>query len=100
MADLTKHYLISGRVQGVGFRAFTQRQAAALGLRGWARNLADGRVEVVACGADGLLTEFEGKLRQGPSRGFVESLTSTIWQTNDLPPFEIRKDGPKPCSES
>ena len=46
----TARFLISGRVQGVFFRASTREQALALGLSGVARNLADGRVEVIACG--------------------------------------------------
>ncbi len=44
---VTKHYFISGRVQGVGFRAFTAKVAQAMKLVGWVRNVADGRVEVM-----------------------------------------------------
>jgi len=45
-----KHIFISGRVQGVGFRAFIRREAAVLNIKGWAKNLVDGRVEVVIQG--------------------------------------------------
>ncbi|MCW5751725.1 MAG: acylphosphatase [Alphaproteobacteria bacterium] len=65
---------ITGRVQGVGFRAWTIRQAQALGLRGHVRNLADGSVELVALGlaesVDGLLRAC----RQGPAGARVEGI--------------------------
>jgi acylphosphatase len=48
---IAARFYVSGRVQGVAFRAYTLERALALGLRGYARNLRDGRVEVVACGA-------------------------------------------------
>jgi acylphosphatase len=66
-ATSTKKYLIGGRVQGVGYRNFAQKAARALRLRGWARNLDDGRVEVVAAGGKRQLERFEGELRLGPT---------------------------------
>jgi len=60
-------YLVRGRVQGVGFRYFVMREAAALGVAGFARNLPDGTVEVVAEAADEVLQAFEDRLREGPS---------------------------------
>jgi acylphosphatase len=62
------HYLVKGRVQGVGFRWFVQREAAELGLRGWVRNTDDGHVEIVAAGEPDVLAELRGELRKG-SRG-------------------------------
>lgn len=59
-------YLVSGRVQGVGFRYFVLRQAKALALAGWVRNLHDGRVEVLAAGDEGALAALEGRLWSGP----------------------------------
>ncbi len=65
---MVRHYLIKGRVQGVGFRWFVHREAAALGLRGWVRNTEDGHVEVVAAGGAEELAELEAALHKG-SRG-------------------------------
>ena len=61
-----RRYTISGRVQGVGYRAFAARVARALKLRGGARNLDDGRVEVVASGAVHALDRLESALGEGP----------------------------------
>ena len=55
-----------GRVQGVGFRNFVQRAAVQLGVGGYARNLADGSVEVYAIGTSAQLADLNGLLRQGP----------------------------------
>jgi acylphosphatase len=60
-------FLVSGLVQGVGFRAHARRAALRLGLRGFARNLADGRVEAAAAGPAGALDAFGLALREGPS---------------------------------
>ena len=57
-----KRYFIRGRVQGVGFRYFAQREAEQLGLRGYTRNLDDGRVEVYAVGTAEQLADFAGRL--------------------------------------
>jgi acylphosphatase len=62
------HYLVKGRVQGVGFRWFVHREAAALNLRGWVRNTEDGHVEVVAAGPTEDLVELSQALHKG-SRG-------------------------------
>lgn len=64
--------LISGRVQGVWFRVSTREQASRLGISGYARNLSDGRVEVLACGEQGALDTLEAWLWQGPSGARVE----------------------------
>lgn len=61
-----RRWLIRGRVQGVGYRAFAQRGAQALGLTGYARNLDDGRVEVYAAGPAGKLAELAPLLYRGP----------------------------------
>ena len=59
-------FLVSGRVQGVFFRASAREEAVRLGLTGYARNLRDGRVEVVACGSDEALAGLERWLQTGP----------------------------------
>ncbi|MGO9257824.1 MAG: acylphosphatase [Bryobacteraceae bacterium] len=61
-----RQWFIRGRVQGVGFRYFAQREASALGLVGYTRNLDDGRVEVYAAGPQSKLDELAGRLHRGP----------------------------------
>lgn len=70
-AELTVRFLVAGEVQGVGFRYFVLRRAATAGLCGWARNLADGRVEVVARGSPEALRTLEAQLRAGPPQASV-----------------------------
>lgn len=65
-------FVVSGRVQGVGFRFFTQDIARREGLRGVVRNLPDGRVEVVAEGDEDSLTRLEAAMWRGPSHARVE----------------------------
>jgi acylphosphatase len=61
-----KRYFVSGNVQGVGFRYFTQRAAERLQLKGYTRNLPDGRVEVYAIGSPEQLTKLRSALDRGP----------------------------------
>ena len=68
---MTIRYLVSGVVQGVGFRFFVLRRAQALGLGGWVRNLPDGRVEVCASGAPDALASLEAELLRGPRHAEV-----------------------------
>jgi acylphosphatase len=70
-----RRYYIAGQVQGVGYRYFAQRVARDFGVRGWARNLDDGRVEVLALGTPHQLEDFEAELRVGPPRAMVRHLT-------------------------
>lgn len=65
-ARLTRRYFVRGRVQGVGYRDFVQRSARDLGLSGYARNLDDGRVEVLATGTARQLSDLAGRLHKGP----------------------------------
>jgi len=67
-------YLVSGRVQGVGYRYFIARQAAGLGVAGWVRNLPDGRVEALAQGDEPALAAFEGRLWEGPPSARVTAV--------------------------
>ena len=61
-----RKYLISGTVQGVGYRFFAERVAGQLGLSGYVKNLGDGRVEAYAMGDDAALDEFKRQLTHGP----------------------------------
>jgi len=70
----TARFLVSGRVQGVFFRASTRSEAERLGLAGIASNLDDGRVEVVASGPDAALDALEKWLRRGPPSARVDSV--------------------------
>jgi acylphosphatase len=67
-------FLVSGKVQGVFYRASTRNEALRLGLNGYARNLADGRVEVVAAGRPEALYELEQWLWQGPPSARVDDV--------------------------
>ena len=67
-------FIVSGKVQGVCFRAATRDQALALGLRGSARNLANGAVDVLAVGDDAAIDTLAAWLRQGPPLAQVEEL--------------------------
>jgi acylphosphatase len=69
---VTTKFLVSGMVQGVGFRWFVARHARALGLAGYARNLPDGRVEVLVSGPEESLPALEQLLRAGPANAQVE----------------------------
>jgi acylphosphatase len=89
---MVNHYLIKGRVQGVGFRWFVHREAAAFNLCGWVRNTEDGHVEVVAAGEDNDLAELTKAVHQG-SRGsrvdavLVQQLAES--EAEGLGPFHI-----------
>ena len=68
---MTRRFLVRGRVQGVGYRWFVARTARSLGIAGHARNLPDGRVEVVASGEGDLLDRLAGALERGPPGAIV-----------------------------
>ncbi len=68
------HIRLSGRVQGVGYRWFTQQVATILGVRGWIRNLPDGRVELEVAGTDAQLAAFRAELKAGPPGARVLAL--------------------------
>ena len=67
-------FLVAGQVQGVGYRWFVARHARGLGLAGFARNLGDGRVEVVASGDESALNDLEHLLRRGPANAQVSGV--------------------------
>jgi len=73
MPDLqTRRYLVSGRVQGVGFRWFVEREAALIGVTGWVRNCDSGEVEVMATGTQEQHTTLRRRLKDGPRAARVD----------------------------
>ncbi|HEY7304519.1 MAG TPA: acylphosphatase [Bryobacteraceae bacterium] len=85
-----RRWLVSGRVQGVGFRYFVQDRALELGLRGFARNLADGRVEVYATGSEEKLSDLAAALHTGPRMADVRTVDERAEAVKDFPGFNIR----------
>jgi acylphosphatase len=71
---VARKILISGRVQGIGFRVFAEAQAAVEGLHGYVRNLPDGRVEIQAEGDQDSVDRLEAALRRGPAGARVENV--------------------------
>lgn len=69
------HCYVSGRVQGVFFRASARHEAELLGITGYARNMPDGRLEVLACGQKGQLDDFCAWLSKGPSNADVSNVS-------------------------
>jgi acylphosphatase len=67
-----RRFVVRGRVQGVGFRWFVEREAHILGISGWVRNNADGSVEVLATGTRDQLAGLRARLRQGPRAARVD----------------------------
>ena len=84
------HCFVSGKVQGVWYRANTGKEAKKRNLTGWARNLADGRVEVIACGSETDLASFEAWLRQGPPKAKVENVLIENLPAQVFQRFQIR----------
>ncbi len=73
----SKRYIVRGRVQGVGFRWFVEREAHILGIAGWVRNNHDGSVEVLAQGTRDQLSGLHGRLREGPRASRVDAVEVT-----------------------
>ncbi|RDS83115.1 acylphosphatase [Dyella monticola] len=73
-------FIVSGKVQGVFFRASARNEALRLGVDGYARNLADGCVEVIASGSDEALHELERWLRHGPPAARVDEVIRSTYQ--------------------
>jgi acylphosphatase len=89
---MVRHYLVKGRVQGVGFRWFVHREAAGLNLRGWVRNTEDGHVEVVAAGEPEELAELRQALNKGSRGSRVDAVLEQELvesEAEGLGPFQI-----------
>ena len=88
---VARRYLISGRVQGVGFRYFLEARASAEGVHGWVRNLADGRVEALLEGEQASVDRVEAALWRGPSGAVVDDVASESTPPSGRPTgFSIR----------
>lgn len=85
------HVFVSGRVQGVSYRAFTRQNAIDLKVRGWVMNLSDGRVEAMLEGPADKVGELLQKMRRGPQAAAVEQVKATDEKpTGEFHDFEIR----------
>jgi len=87
-------FLVSGKVQGVGFRAYVRDQAQSLYIQGWVRNRADGTVEVCACGRESALAAFGAALSVGPKGARVARVDRARVDRASFSGFVIRYDGP------
>lgn len=85
------HLLISGRVQGVFYRAFTKDVADSLGLKGWVRNLRDGRVEAVFEGDEDKISIAIERCKEGPPYAKVDNIEIRWEEPTGFAEFEIRK---------
>ena len=78
-----KHWMVSGQVQGVGFRAYTYESATDLKLVGWVRNLTDSRVEIVVRGPEKDVAELLKKVKKGPPGGHVDEVKEAAVDANE-----------------
>ncbi len=90
MTEIARRAIVSGRVQGVGFRAFAHRAARASGVRGWVRNLPDGTVETAIEGEVEAVARYFDKLRRGPLVGRVSRVDEAELPAQGFQGFEIR----------
>jgi acylphosphatase len=90
MARTAIHLIISGCVQGVGFRWWVRGQARRLGLSGWVRNRADGTVELTAAGPAEAVEQLAAACQGGPSAARVDSVERSVARDPGLGGFEAR----------
>ncbi len=89
MSDI-RHIVVRGRVQGVGYRAFVEREALALGLEGWVRNCRDGTVEALFAGEAALIDAMIEACRRGPYAARVDAIDQREGSAAD---FRLRRPG-------
>ena len=88
---IARHYYVSGLVQGVGYRYFTQSVAVRYGIRGWVRNMSDGRVEIRAEGEAEALHDFRSEIERGPFAARVSGVVQEEAAPSDtFTSFSIR----------
>ena len=91
MTDTRAHVFVSGKVQGVFYRATTQERAREAGVDGWVKNLSDGRVEAVFEGPEDAVEEMVEWCHQGSDRARVEDVEVSYEDPDGLDGFEIRR---------
>ncbi len=89
MAKICKHAFVSGRVQGVWFRAFVREQAQKSNVTGWAKNTSDGRVEVLLCGEDAAVQGMELALAKGPPLSKVTQVSGESLPFQQIDGFTV-----------
>jgi len=99
--NVQRHVVVSGTVQGVSFRADARKQADALGVRGWVRNLPDGSVEAVFCGRERDVAAMIAWCERGPLRAEVTAVEVARQPVEAFFGFSVRPDaaaaGPEPA---
>jgi acylphosphatase len=90
MAEPARRVRVTGRVQGVFFRAWTQQQARELGVGGWVRNAADGSVEAHLEGDEAAVKALIQRLNEGPPAAVVDAVAVEEVRPNGLSSFEVR----------
>ena len=90
MANLARQVRVTGRVQGVFFRAWTMDEARSLGLNGWVRNCSDGSVEAHIEGDEDAIDELIDLIREGPPDARVEKVEVEFADAEGLNSFEVR----------
>ena len=90
MTGIAVRCVITGRVQGVWYRAWTEKEATALGLDGWVRNLSDGSVEALFSGPEAVVRDMIGRCRSGPPLANVDGIAETPAEPPPAKGFTIR----------
>ncbi len=93
MSEKALNIRIRGQVQGVGYRRYAQRTAGECKIKGWARNLHNGEVEILALGSEVSLENYLVLLRKGPPFGRVEEVITQQAETEKISDFQILADG-------
>ena len=91
MAEIARHVRVTGRVQGVFYRAWAQGQARELGVSGWIRNCPDGSVEAHLGGEENCVDRMIERMWKGPSNANVDDLLVEDAEAEDLGRFELRR---------
>ena len=86
---MAKRFVVYGRVQGVGFRYFTWKEAERIGIKGTVRNCIDGSVEIIAEGNDDQLQDFHNWLKVGPRTANIERVLEDYIENKRYPDFSI-----------